>query len=141
MPLRRAAVPTPGSQDSGDMNRRTGWFIAAFILLLVSSWGLRNGPREWTIATSSWERVAALAETGYGFLGLLAAAALYTGHPATRLLLVVWAGFITATGALAPVVWGESPVTSGIAAGVMSGVIAAFIVWLGFRALRATPDR
>jgi len=141
MPLRCAAVPAPGRKNPGAVNRRTGWFIAAFILLLVSTWGLRNGPREWTIATSRWERVAALAETGYGFLGLLAAAALYTGHAATRFLLIAWAGFVTATGALAPVVWGESPLTSGIAAGVISGAIAAFIVWLGLRALRAGSER
>jgi hypothetical protein len=119
------------------MNRRTGWFIAAFILLLASSWGLRNGLREWSGAENSGERVAALVEAGYGFLGLLTAAALYTGHPATRFLFIAWAVFITATGALAPVVWGGAPVTSGIAAGVASAAIAAFIVWLGLRALKA----
>jgi len=119
------------------MNRRSGWFIAGFILLLASSWGLRNGPREWSLAENTAERFASLIETCYGLLGLLTAAALYTGHPATRRLLLVWAGLITTTGGLAPVIWGGAPMLSGIAAGVASATMAGFVVWLGGRALKA----
>lgn len=119
------------------MNRRSAWFIAAFILLLLGgALGLYNGPGEVAGAQNGWQRMAALIEAGYGLFGLAGAGALWIGHRWTRPLLLGWAVLITLTGGLAPVVWGETSIGIGIGSGIASGLVALIVVWLAQNALR-----
>jgi hypothetical protein len=106
------------------------------MLLLCSALGLRDGPQEMRIATTRGQQLAAFCELGYGVIGLLAALALYRGHRAAMLFMVVWATLITLTGALAPVVWGGAPVKFAILSAVGTGAVAALVLQLARRALR-----
>ena len=47
-----------------------------------------------------------------------------------RPLLWIWAIFITVTGGLAPVVWGGSPPSVGLTAGLAAAAIAAVVILL-----------
>ncbi len=52
------------------MRRGSAWFIAAFLLLLLSGGlGLLNGWREWAGARSGGRQLASLTEIGYGIAG------------------------------------------------------------------------
>lgn len=124
------------------MSRRSAWFIAAFVLLLLAgALGLWNGPREWGGAANHSQRLAAFIETGYGISGLVSAAALWFGHPKTMVPVWVWALLITLTGGLAPVVWGAAPVKIGLWSALASGIVALLVTWLASRALRAALRR
>ena len=119
------------------LDRRTIWFVAPFVMLLLcAALGLRNGPRELRIAASNGQQLAAYCELGYGVLGLLAALALYYRHKVAMLLMVGWATLITITGALAPVVWGGASIPIGILSALGTAAIATLVLQLARRALR-----
>ena len=123
---------------STPVNRRTIWFVAPLLMLLLcGALGLRNGPQELRIAATGGQQLAALSEVGYAVFGLLAALSFYRGHRSAMLLMVVWATLLTATGALAPVVWGGASVNIGIVSALGTAVVAALVLQLARRALRS----
>lgn len=122
---------------SPPFDRRTIWFLAPFIMLLLcAALGLRNGPQEMRSAATRGQQLAAFSEVGYGVFGLLAALLLYQGRRAAMLLIVCWATLLTVTGALAPVVWGGAPTKIGILSAVATAALATLVVQLARRALR-----
>ena len=124
------------------MKRTSPWFIAPFLLLLAAGWlGVRDGLNEWSGVENSAQRLATVVALGYGIAGFLAAVALWFGQPRTKLLVLIWALLIMATGSLAPVVWGEAPIYTEILGGIASAAIAAVVHWLARRAcLAARPS-
>ncbi|HEU5220002.1 MAG TPA: hypothetical protein VFU23_15180 [Gemmatimonadales bacterium] len=121
------------------MRRTSPWFIVALVCLVGSSIGIRSGVNEWGEASGTAQHLASLTELGYGVAGLAGAAALWVGHRKTLRLVAVWAIFVTATGGMAPVVWGGSPLYIGLLAGVISALIAAGVFWLAYHAIHQSP--
>lgn len=120
------------------MNRRSGWFIAALLLLLAGAYlGLVNGPGEWPGATSARQRFAAGVEIGYGVMALVSVILLWMGHPRTMVAVWLWAVLITITGGIAPVFWGGASLKIGLLSALASGIVAVLVVWVASRALRS----
>lgn len=122
------------------MNRRSFWFMAPLVMLLLCAFlGLLNGPREIGIARTPGQRLAAWAELGYGVTGFGSAAALWAGRlRPTMLLLVAWATLITVTGFLAPMVWGGATRNIALLSAIGTGAIATLVLQMVRRAFRAT---
>jgi hypothetical protein len=120
------------------VTRRSARFIVPWLLLLAGGGlGIRNSLAEWSGAATGAQHLAAATEMGYGIAGLLAAAALWVGHRRTMTPLAIWAVLITATGGMAPVVWGEAPLYTGVLAALVVAAIAVLVVWMARRALSA----
>ena len=121
-------------------DRRTIWFVAPFIMLLLcAALGLRNGPQELRIATTGGQQLAAWSELGYGAFGLLGALMFYQGRRTAMFLMIVWATLMTLTGALAPVVWGGASLPIGILSAAGTAAVATTVLQLARRALRPVP--
>jgi hypothetical protein len=119
------------------MNRRSGWFVVALLFLLAFAFlGLRSAPQEWPSATSTAQRIATIAEAGYGLFALLSAVALWMGHRSTMALAYVWAVLLTIAAGMAPVVWGGTGLGIGVAALAVIGAIAVGMVQIVQKALR-----
>ena len=84
-------------------------------------------------AQTAVQQVATATQFGYALTGALGAGALLGRRLWAVPVLWVWAGLITLTGGLAPVVWGGSALTGGLVAGLAVGVTAALVVWLATR--------
>lgn len=122
---------------SPPFDRRTIWFVAPFIMLLLcAALGLRNGPQEMRIAVTRGQQLAAFSEVGYGVFGLIAALVFYQGRRAAMFLMVCWATLLTVTGALAPVVRGGAPMKIGILSAVATAAVATLVLQLARRAFR-----
>jgi hypothetical protein len=111
--------------------------VAAVALLLLATvyGGIVDGLDAFrsSSAVKPLERVAAASQLAYG---VLAAATLIASAIARRWLLpllLAWGAALTATGGLAPVVWGEQ----GALVGLLGGLCTAGIVALAFWAARA----
>jgi hypothetical protein len=71
---------------------------------------------------------ATAAQFGYALTGLLAAGALLGRRSWANRPLWLWAGLVTLTGGMAPVVWGEAGLGAGLVAGAASAAIAALVI-------------
>jgi hypothetical protein len=122
---------------SPPFDRRTIWFVAPFIMLLLcAALGLRNGPEALKVAATRGQQLAAFSEVGYGVFGCLAALLFYQGRRAAMFLMIAWATLMTVTGALAPVVWGGASVPIGILSAAGTAAVATLVLQLARRALR-----
>jgi hypothetical protein len=113
--------------------RSVAFWTAVTVLVGLSALGLRSAVQELDSAETLGQRAATTTQFGYALAGLLAAGALVGRRSWARWLLWLWAGLITLTGGLAPVVWGGSGMTAGVVAGVATAAIAIFVVWLATR--------
>jgi hypothetical protein len=119
------------------MNRKSGWFVVALVFLLAFAFlGLKSAPQEWPSATGMAQRIATVAEAGYGLFALLSAVALWVGHRSTMALACVWAVLLTIAAGTAPVVWGGTGVGIGVAAFAVIGAIAVGMLQIVRKALR-----
>jgi hypothetical protein len=132
------APRAPLAAHVGDVRRRgRSLRLAAVVVFLLATvyTGIVDGLDAFRSASLAkpMERVGATCQLLYGGL---AAAALLASAIARRWilpLLLAWGAALTATGGLAPVVWGEQSVIVGI----LGGLCTAGIVALVFRAARA----
>lgn len=112
------------------IGRSIAHWAAIALVLALSALGLRSAVDELDSAITLGQQLATATQFGYALVGLVAAGALLTRRSWGRRLLWLWAGLITLTGGMAPVVWGGSGLAAGFVAGVASGAIAGFVVWL-----------
>ena len=114
--------------------RHPSLIAATVLLLLIGGLGLRSAAGEWRDALALGQRVATGTELIYGVLAIVGGLGLLMGRGWTTKLLVAWAVAFTATGALAPVVWGGTKPLVGLVAGVATGLVAYGIVRLSSHA-------
>jgi len=98
------------------------------LVLGVSVWlGLADGIDDLRNAGSAGQRVAASCQIMYGLAATIGLIALFFRPGWARPALIVWAFALTATAALAPVVWGGTAWWNGALSGGMALLIAAIV--------------
>ena len=108
------------------------------LLLLATAYlGLTEGFPLVREAHSGLQRLATGTEILYGVTALLALVGLAARRRWALAVLAIWGAAITATSTLAPVVWGQSPWTAGVTAGLATAALLALLVW----GLRTTARR
>jgi len=108
-------------------------WVALALLVAISALGLQSAGSALDSAETGGQVVATAAQFGYALTGLLAAGALLGRRSWARRPLWVWAGLVTLTAGMAPVVWGGAGLGAGFAAGAASAAVAAVVVWLATR--------
>lgn len=111
--------------------------LLVLLLLATAYLGLKDGFHLLTEARSAAQWVATGTEVLYGLTALAALVTLPSGRPWTLRLLIVWAAALTATSALAPVVWGKTSWAVGAASGGGVGALLALLLWGWRRSLRS----
>lgn len=117
--------------------RSVAHWAAIALLVGLSVLGLQSAVDELDAAATLGQQAATATQFGYALAGLLAAAALLGRRAWARGPMWVWAGLITLTGGMAPVVWGGAGLIVGLVAAVACAGIAACVLWLASR----TPVR
>jgi hypothetical protein len=113
--------------------RSVAFWTAVTVLVGLSALGLHSAVQELDSAETLGQWAATATQFGYALAGLLSAGGLVGRRSWARPLLWLWAGLMTLTAGLAPVVWAGSGMTAGIAAGVAVAAIAVLVVWLATR--------
>jgi hypothetical protein len=108
-------------------------WAAVALLVAINGLGLQSAVDALDSADTVGHQAAIATQFGYALTGLLAAGALLGRRSWANGPLWVWAGLVTLTGGMAPVVWGEAGMGAGLVAGAASAVIAALVVWLATR--------
>lgn len=127
-------VPWPVAEDHMPLaiNSIAHW-ISITSLIVVDALGLQSAMEELHSANTLGQQVATGTQFGYAFAGFLAAGALLAGRSWAAGALWLWAGLITVTGTMAPIVWGGAGVVAGIGAGVVTAAVGAAMIWLAAR--------
>jgi hypothetical protein len=107
----------------------------AFLLLAASgAMGVYNGIYEWDSPRSPLQRSVTICIVVYGVLGLLGAVGLLRRARWTAWATAAWGVVITYVGAMAAIAYAPDATTGGaVAAGVITAVIAVFVVWTAER--------
>jgi hypothetical protein len=106
--------------------------LAALTSVLVLAWYLGsvegfNGAHS---SRNLAESVTAAAQLGYGTLALIALIAVHRRHRYARPFIEFWGAIFVATSILQPVVWGKSPIRTGLLSGFVASLIVALIIRL-----------
>lgn len=106
--------------------------LAAVTSILVLAWYLGsiegfNGAHS---SRNLAETVTATAQLGYGTLALCALIAVHRRHRYARPFIKFWGAIFVVTAILQPVVWGKSPIRTGLLSGFVASLIVALIIWL-----------
>ena len=121
-------------------HQRSRWRYVALTLLMLSVIGIWNGYEEWAGAVTPGQRIATFTEIGYGILGPISAIAVSNGWRPARWLLGLWTLCLAVTSGLAPVVWGDAPLWSGILAGVAAALLGVWVIWMSRQPKRASHE-
>ena len=108
------------------------------LLLTLSVLGVWSAVGSLDSIGTTGQQVATVTQFGYALTGVVAGGALLAGLRWASAVLWLWAVLLTVTGGLAPVVWGGSGPSAGLAAAATSAAIAALVAWLATRR-RAAP--
>ena len=103
--------------------------VPAVVIVGLSVWGSVSAIDEWRYAAGMGQRVATLTQAAYGVCGLLAGVAALWRSRLLGPLLGLWALSTMTTGALAPVVWGETAWTAGLSSGLATAVVVGLLAW------------
>jgi hypothetical protein len=103
------------------------------LLLFTAYNGLYEGFNATRYGASVGQRVATGTQLAYGAFAVAALAAMVARRRWAGSLLVLWGIAVVATGALAPVVWGDTPVRVGVLAGLATAGVVGLVLW-GWRA-------
>lgn len=112
--------------------RSVGLWTGIILLVVLSGLGLQSA-LDLDPAETVGQQVATVSQFGYALAGALGAGALVGRRSWARWLVWLWAGLITLTGGLAPIVWAGSAPAAGLVAGVACGAVAGAVVWLTTR--------
>jgi hypothetical protein len=106
--------------------------LAALTSVLVLAWflGSIDGFNAAHSSRNLAESVTAAAQLGYGTLAMCALVAVHRRHRFARPFIEFWGVIFVATAILQPVVWGKSPIHTGLLSGFVASVIVGLIIWL-----------
>ena len=111
------------------------WLALSLILLAGFGFlGTWNGINDLQSAATRLQLATSTAQVGYGLLSMIAIPALLIGWRGLKTVLRLWLVAISITGGLAPVAWGGATTGTGIAALILTFVIALAIIWVVRRA-------
>ena len=131
-PTRRVSAD---SRAAGSVSRSTtirsiaGW-VATALIVALSLLGLKSAVDQLQSAGTLGQQTTTATQFGYAVAGLVAAGGLLARRSWAGKPLWLWAGLLTVTGGMAPVVWGGAGVAVGFVAGVASAAVAALVIWL-----------
>lgn len=103
--------------------------IPAVVIAALSAWGSISAVDEWRYATGTGQVIATLTQAAYGVFGILVGWAALWRPRALGTLLRLWALSVIATGAVAPVVWGDETWMVGLWAGLATTILVALLAW------------
>ena len=111
------------------------WLVLSLVLLAVFGvLGTWNGIDDLQDASTTLQLITSVAQIAYGVLSLIAIPSLLIGWQGIKTVLRLWLVALTLTGGLAPVAWGGASAGAGIAALILTFVIALAIIWVVRRA-------
>jgi hypothetical protein len=109
---------------------RTIRLVAVVAVLLFFSWvGLKEGFDGYGHAENGMQRFGAVTQLLYGTGAVAALFALWRHASWLKYTLIHWGVWLTATGGLAPVVWGGSEIRVGLMSGAATALLAALVGW------------
>jgi len=103
--------------------------IPAVLIAALSAWGSISAVDEWRYAAGAGQVIATVTQAAYGVFGILVGWAALWRPRALGLMLRLWSVSVIATGALAPVVWGEEKWIVGLWGGLASAALVALLAW------------
>jgi hypothetical protein len=112
--------------------RSIAFWTGIILLVVLSGLGLKSA-LDLDPAQTIGQQVATVTQYGYALAGAVGAAALVARQAWGAGFVWLWAGLVTLTGGLAPIVWAGSALVPGLVAGVACGAVAAIVVWLTTR--------
>ena len=111
--------------------------VVVTLVMGASAWiGLYGGLNGLRDAQGSGQFAAAVLQVLYGIAAIFVLIALFFRPSWARAAFGGWAGSLTATAALAPIVWGGASWLTGVVSGVVVAIIAGLVRWCGFVHLR-----
>ena len=121
--------------------RRNACLIFVVILLLLTAWlGMVEGSNGYRSARTSGQHVAAVTQLSYGAAAVLCLVALYLRARWAPAALTAWVVTLTATATLAPIVWADAGILSGLLAGMATAAVAGLASWCARASLRRSAD-
>src|SRR5262245_8573439 len=117
--------------------RLIGFWAGIALLVAVSALGLKSAVDDLDAVATFGQQAVSATQFGYALGGFVAAGALLARRSWARKALLLWAGVLTLTGGLAPVVWGGTGISVGLVAGAATAAVAALVIWLA--SLRRAP--
>lgn len=107
-----------------------GRLVALVLLFAASVWlGLKDGFDGYQGAVTVGQHIAASTQLLYGAAAIPCLYSLFRASVWARWPLYLWLAALTATGGLAPVVWGGAAITGGFAGGLLVLTIGGLVVW------------
>jgi len=103
--------------------------IPAVVIAALSLWGAASSVVQWRSAAGIGQIVATITQGAYGVFGILVGWAALWRPRARGLLLRLWALSVIVTGALAPVVWGETRWVVGLWGALVGALLVALLAW------------
>ena len=118
------------------MRRRFDLWLALSLIILagLGILGTWNALNDLQGASTRLQLATSVASLGYGLLSLVAIPGLLIGWRGLKTILRLWLVAISATGGLAPVAWGGASAGAGIAALILTFLIALVVIWVVRRA-------
>lgn len=115
--------------------RQLGWgdvrlAILASALVLAGYLGIVEGFNAAHSSSTLIQQATTASQLAYGVLALLALAAIMRRHRVAGPLLEFWGAMFIATVTLAPIVWGDAPVLSGVLSGLVTALFVSVLIWL-----------
>ena len=106
--------------------------VVAIILFAALAWtGVSGAFHQFSHTDNTLgQQVQSAMQLAFGVLSILGPVTWFWARRWSRPVLIAWALSVALGGGLAPVVWGESSVLTGIVSGVASLLIAWEMVWL-----------
>jgi hypothetical protein len=114
--------------------------LAAGVLLATTWLGIAGGVGSYRGAGTGGQTVAAVTQLLYGASAPVCLVALLRRASWTPAVLGAWAATLTVTGALSPIVWAGTGLWSGLAAGLLTALVAGAVCWCALR-ISAAPTR
>jgi cellulose synthase/poly-beta-1,6-N-acetylglucosamine synthase-like glycosyltransferase len=114
----------------GSSCMRTLRLVCVIAALIAAIWyGLKEGYDSWTGVETTGQRVAAICQLIYGVGAVASLWALLAQATWAPLAFALWGLAVTITATLAPVVWGGTPWSTGVLAGLSALVIVGVVTW------------
>jgi hypothetical protein len=110
--------------------RRAVLAVALLGLLALTWTGVSGGVSQLNQPTTTGQTIQSALQIAYGFLSLVSAGTVFRGRRWNLPALWCWAVCISLAAGLATVVWGETSLGTGFAAGAATLLVAGAIAWL-----------